>query len=159
MVAALPGQEEESRFQNVDAGAWRNGVEELHLHSVHILLGEVQRKLVKVTVLTLQHEEECLVVENGVRSHEKSARLVVSAPQRNVANSFLVVRLFVNYEILADDDYAAWADIARDLDQHVCRLVDREYILSDHMVQTKVHLVHRKSFLKVSSIDRTKVLV
>ena len=83
----------------------------------------------------------------------------MSAPQRNVANSFLVVRLFVNYEILADDDYAAWADIARDLNQHVRRLVDREYILADHMVQTKVHLVHRKSFLKVSSIDRTKVLI
>ena len=41
MVAALSGQEKQATFQDVDAGAWCQSVEELHTHGVHFLLSEV----------------------------------------------------------------------------------------------------------------------
>ena len=106
------------------------------------MLCEIQGQLVQVAILALQHEEEGLVIENGVGSHEKPARDVVSPPQGDVAGTFLMVRLLVHHEVLADDDYASRTDVTWDLDQHVRCLVYRENILADHMVKAKVHLVH-----------------
>lgn len=43
MVAALTGEEHESRLEDVDVRTWSHSVEELHLHRVHVLLCEVER--------------------------------------------------------------------------------------------------------------------
>ena len=64
MVAAFGCEKEEAGFEHVDARAWGHCVKELDLHGMDVLLGKVQRELVQIPILALQHEEECLIVED-----------------------------------------------------------------------------------------------
>ena len=152
MIAAFGGEEKVARFEDIDARTRSHCIEELDLHRVDVLLGEVQRQFVQVAVLALKHEEKRLVVENRARCHEEPASNVVSVSQRDVAQSVLMVGLFVNEEVLADYDDSAWADVPRHLDQHVRRPIHWEDVLTDDMVKTEVHLVECEGLLEVARV-------
>ena len=77
---------------------------------MHVLFGKVKRQFIQVTILTLQHEEECLIVENRAGCHKESARKVVSTSHWNVAHSVVMIDLFVDKEVFAYDDDAARSD-------------------------------------------------
>ena len=64
MVATLGSKEKEAGFENIDASAWGNSVEELNLHRMYFLLSEVKRQFAEIAIFTLDHEEKCLIVEN-----------------------------------------------------------------------------------------------
>ena len=64
MIAAFSCEKEEARFKHVDARAWGHCVEELDLHGMDVLFGKIECQLVQITIFALQHEEECLVVED-----------------------------------------------------------------------------------------------
>ena len=66
MVTALSCQEQIASGHDIDARAWGDGIEELDLHAVDILLSKVECQLIKVTILALEHEKERLVVKDGV---------------------------------------------------------------------------------------------
>lgn len=159
MVAALSGQEQESRLEDVDVDAWSHRVEELNLHRVNLLLCEIQGQLVQITIFTLKHEKECLVIEDGVRCNEQASGEVVTASHRQIADTIFMVGLFVDDKVLTDDKDATGADITWDLNQGVGRFVHREDVFADHMIQTKVHLVKSESLLEVARVDSAEILI
>ena len=103
---------------------------------MHFLFREVKNQFVQISVLALEYEKERLVVKDGARCHEKSSRKIVSTPQRNVAEPVFVISLLVYQEVFADHDDATGTDVSWHLDKHVCRAIDWEDVLPDHMVQT-----------------------
>ena len=63
MVAVLCSKEEEASLEDVDGRSRRYCVEELHADVVHQLLCAVHGNFVKISILTLQNEEEVVELE------------------------------------------------------------------------------------------------
>jgi len=70
-----------------------------------------------------------------------------------------VINLLVHHKVLADYKDASWADIAWYLKQGMRCLVNWEDVLSDHVIETQVHLVKGEGLLKVTSVYGTEVLI
>ena len=126
---------------------------------MHLLFCEIKCQLVQIAILALKHEEESLVIEDGVRCDEQASGLVVAASHGQIADAVLVIGLFIDNEVFTDDKDAAGADIARDLNQGVGRFVHGEDVFADHMVQTKIHFVESESLLEVASVDSAEILI
>ena len=76
-----------------------------------------------------------------------------------IADPILMISLLVYEEVFAHDNDASRPDVARHLDEHVCRFVDWIYVLSDYMIQAKVHLVEGQRLLEVSCVYGAEVLI
>lgn len=59
----------------------------------------------------------------------------------NEALAVFVVDPFVDEEVFADNNDAARAVVAWDLDQHVRRVVNWKDVFPDDMVQSEIHLI------------------
>ena len=141
MIAAFTCKEEKARLEDIDTGSGCHGIKELNLHRVDLLLGEVQRQFVQISILTLKHKEECVKIENGITRHEKTSSQIMSSSHWNVTNSVLMINLLVDKEVFTDHNYSTRTNAAWHLYEHVCGLVYGEDVLSDDMVETKVHFV------------------
>ena len=69
-----------------------------------------------------------------------------------------MVWTLIDKEVFADYKYASGALVTWHLNQHVCRAVERQDILTDHVIQTEVHLVESQCLLCVSGVHSTEVL-
>lgn len=108
-------------------------------------------------MLTLDEEKYLgALAESGRRScKEFSTAVELPGHEEVVAHGDEALPLFVTVfhiddEVFADHDNAAGAVVARDRDQVVCGLVNRNYIFADDMVEAKVHLIEGQRFLEDS---------
>ena len=76
-----------------------------------------------------------------------------------IADPILMINLLVDEEVFTHDNDASRPDITRHLDEHVCSFVDRIDVLSDYMIQTKIHLIESQCLLEVSCVYGAEVLI
>lgn len=77
----------------------------------------------------------------------------------NIANSILMINLLVDKEVFTDHNYSTWTNTTWHLNEHMCGLVYWEDVLSNDMIETKVHFVQGEGFLEVTRVDRTEILI
>ena len=77
----------------------------------------------------------------------------------DIAFPLLVSTFHVDDKVLTDHDYATGAVVARNCDQVMRGLVDRDYIFAYNMVEAEVHLVESERFLEHASTHRTVVRI
>lgn len=141
MVACLGTQEQVPSLQDVDACSWGHSVEELDLDGVDELFSELKSDLIQIAKLTLDEEKELVMQERGGAGHKESAFSVLFVTQRDEALAVIVVDTLVDQEVLTDHDDSTRAVVARNLDEHVRRVVHWEDVLSNHVVQPEIHLI------------------
>lgn len=106
-------------------------------------------------MLTLDEEKYLGALTESRRRSCKEFSTAVELPghvevvaHRDEALPLLVTAFHIDDEVFADYDDATGAVVARDRDQVMCGMVNRNYIFADDMVEAEVHLIEGQRFLE-----------